>query len=1232
MTSVAHDPSAPAGAPGGGAPIRSLFETSRPIDRPIEKVIDYYATDDRRLLAEIEEYEVTENVEQNLRRFLDVFGHGVRTGQVTETGIWVAGFYGSGKSSFTKYLGFALDPARRVGDRPFLDLLAERIDSPAVRQDLRTLATQQPVAVIMLDLGSEQLASSSVATVSAVLYWKVLQWAGYSTEAKLAQLEFRLDQEGRLEAFRKAYQARFDDGVWEDVHNNPLIGVSRAAQLVPEFYPKEFPDAADFRSLRFQLQEDARALAGQIIDLVRRKTGRQNVLFLIDEVGQYVAPRGDLILNLDGLARNLKELGDGRVWLVATGQQTLAEIVQRAAYNSAELNKLRDRFPIAIELDARDIREITARRLLGKSEGGRAQVAELFRRHGQALTTHTRLTGASLYKGDPDEQTFVRLYPFLPQHFDLLMELVRTLARSTGGVGLRSAIRVIQDVLVDTSKVLPAGAPLLADMPVGHLATADLFFETLRADIAKSLPHVVAGVDRVARALPGDPLALRVAKAIGALQAVEHLPRTADNLAALLYRRVGEPSEVDAVRDALRRLLEAKEAGLVDDPQVGGYTFLSEGVKPLRDKRDQYFPTAAEIGQLRSRLLQGLFEPAPSATLEGTKTVRAGVRLGRAPIVGEGEEVHFALDLTDGAGWEGRRQQLLADTTGHPEWKAAIAWLIRPDEVLDDVLVEAIRSRRIVQETPESDADRDVAQFVRAERRAAEGKEDDARALFRKALLEGTLIFRGKPTPAQVAGEDVEGAARKVLQEAAAQIYPSYHLVNIRPGTDLAARFLGVERLDRMTRDADPLGFVTVVAGRPRIDVQHRALAEALRAFRDRLGQQDTARLQGNAVQDLFAAAPYGWSKDATRYVFAALLLAGEVVLHTPSGPVQTAGPAAIDAVRTTQSFGRIGVSLRDSRPSLETLERAATRLQAILGVEVLPVEEHVSRAARERLPERLAEVAPLASQLRLLDLSGAERAQSLQDTGQALFAGDGVAAVSVLGAVDCPFPEDLAWAERVVKALDSGAAGEVQVARAVIRGADDLAGLFPAVTLVESAERDTVADVLASEDFTPRLADLRGVTRRVRERAAARYRDALVAYEADLATVQDAIEALSEWVEIGEDVRQEVAGRLQHDLPPNPPDGQEIDSLRTVLFKRSTLPALRRDLEGTVEEVAREKRAVREGRTPDKQPVDFAIEPLARGAVIHSPEELEAWLASVREAIANALEAGAPVRLRVRP
>src|SRR5262249_55608523 len=158
-------------------------------------------------------------------------------------------------------------------------------------------------------------------------------------------------------------------------------------QFLPEFKP------GDFRSLKFDLAIDVRMQAERMISLAQKASGYKNVLFLVDEAGQYVAPRGELILNLDGLARNLKELGKGHVWIVATGQQTLAEIVEQAAYNSSELNKLRDRFPISITLDPRDIREITYLRLLKKSEDAQRDLARLFDKQGQLVVTSTKLVG-----------------------------------------------------------------------------------------------------------------------------------------------------------------------------------------------------------------------------------------------------------------------------------------------------------------------------------------------------------------------------------------------------------------------------------------------------------------------------------------------------------------------------------------------------------------------------------------------------------------------------------------------------------------------------------------------------------------------------------------------------------------------------------------------------------------------------------------------------------------------
>src|SRR5262249_52093215 len=160
---------------------------------------------------------------------------------------------------------------------------------------------------------------------------------------------------------------------------------------------------------------------------------------VVDELGQYIANSDSNILNTQGLAQNLKRVGAGKVWFITTAQQTLTEDDPRWVLNSGKLFKLKDRFPIQIELESNDIKKICYRRLLGKSPVGEEELGKLFDAHGQALRFNTKLKDAKYYDSDFDRKTFLDLYPFLPAHFEILLYLLGALAKTTGGVGLRSA-------------------------------------------------------------------------------------------------------------------------------------------------------------------------------------------------------------------------------------------------------------------------------------------------------------------------------------------------------------------------------------------------------------------------------------------------------------------------------------------------------------------------------------------------------------------------------------------------------------------------------------------------------------------------------------------------------------------------------------------------------------------------------------------------------------------------
>ena len=795
-----------------------------------------------------------------------------------------------------------------------------------------------------------------------------------------------------------------------------------------------------------------------------------------------------------------------------------------------------------------------------------------------------------------------------------------------------------------------ADAVKLADREIGALACVDDFYDTLCADIAKVLPHVIGGVEKTAKIFGVDSLETRTAKAVAALQPVEIFPRTAENLAALLYRKIGSPGLLDQVREALRKIASEKECGLIQDPQAGGWIFLSDAVKPIRDKRNSYTPTSGECARARIEVLKqgtadhALFRVQPAARLENIKEVRSSVKLGRTPVVGGSEDIELRLEFVDPALWNDKRTEFLVSTNTQVELKNTVVLLVKNDDTVEELLPEIVRSEKVLGDVDERAADHVVAQYLRAERRAAERCRERAAAAMEKAMLEGVFIFRGKPTPVREAGETLDAAVRVVLAGAVKEVFPHFHLAPIRPSTDAAAKFLGVERMDRITKDLDPLGLVVKSKGAPRVNTAAPVLAEVIRVFRTKTAESGSGRLQGSYLQDLFSAPPYGWTKDTVRYLFAALLRAGEIEFHVPGagGPVRTAGPQAVEAVKSTVSFNRIGVSSRDAKLPPEALDRAARRLETLFGDEVLPLEDHISRSVRRHVPDLLEKLGALPDRLRLLSLPGESRCRRLLADAADLLKGDAGGAASVLGGVECALPDEITWAKAVFDALESGAEADVRNARSVLDSLADLQRLFPgAVNDLLSAEDRTAAEaVLSSERFFERLPGLRGVIRSAVNRTEKRYAVDRAAYEDDLKKALTGLKTEPDCTKLLDEDRGEIAAKLTCDLPPTAGNGDPVRLLQTLLVRRLTLPGLIEELKAEIKRrrPAEDSRqyAVGSGQTaqgpgevrePEAETVveaDALVEP----AVITTAADLDAWLAVIREKLASLLKDGKRIKV----
>jgi hypothetical protein len=431
-----------------------------------------------------------------------------------------------------------------------------------------------------------------------------------------------------------------------------------------------------------------------------------------------------------------------------------------------------------------------------------------------------------------------------------------------------------------------------------------------------------------------------------------------------------------------------------------------------------------------------------------------------------------------------------------------------------------------------------------------------------------------------------------------------------------------------MPKELDPLGFVVVKGGAPSVDVNHPALAKTLRAFQEKADQSGTGRLQGNALQDFFVAPPYGWSKDATRYLFAALLRASEIEVHTANGVVRTPGPTAEEAFKSTVSFNRVGVSRRDSKPPLEALDRAATNLQQMFGDEVLPLEDHISRAVRKHVPGLIEKIGSLPDRLRLLGLPGEDRAARLLQVEADLLKQDGSGATALLGAVDCTVPADTTWARSVSDSLANGGETDVRQARDLERGLGELAELFPSIitSIPASKQLSTIHEMLGTESFHEHLPALRSAVRAITDSVRHCYAERRTAFVGAAKEALQSLEALPEWTQILPEDREDIARLFATDaFPTTTTDGRALAELRLLLARMTTLDRVRAD--GQVE-VARRAPPPPEPEEPPKEESVNLVE-LAPPDVLRSIADLENWLSSLRKRLQELLRANRHIRVR---
>lgn len=600
---------------------------AKPIDRAIDPVVK--AGSEEHLANELEEYVVTPEIQGHLLRFFDEYNDVDATGN----GAWISGFFGSGKSHMLKILALLLEDRTVEGTRAFDYILPKVENNPSLHSAMEVARAKHPSESILFNIDS--VAPNQGRTEAGALLAAFIKsfnaHLGYfdGDQQHIAKLEYDLDKEGHLEAFRQQVQERCGKP-WEDVRKSAALHAKKidAAFDAALGNPEGTTDNI-IRYYKDTYQPSVKDFALQVKDYINTKEPGFRLNFFVDEVGQFIANNTDLMVNLQTVAEDLNDYCDGASWVLVTSQENVEDIVGEMSENSAnDFSKIQARFKIKIQLTSSDAKTVIKQRLLAKTPEVKPPLDEMYaERKDDFRVLFDFADGSKSYKVYSDAEDFVDTYPFVPYQFDLFITAMRGLSDYNGftgrhhSTGARSMLGVFQEVAIRMANGLDGKAP--ASTEEEELATFDLMFEGLR----NSLKSEVYGQITIAEGqLTDDPLAIRVLKALLLVKYCKDFKATAGNLRVLLYGSFKENTSVleQNVKDALSNL--ERQVYIRRNNNV--YEYLTDEEKDIeREIRNTSITTAdiegtiadlvkEAVGSLKATYKNGSFEHAYAFNLK----------------------------------------------------------------------------------------------------------------------------------------------------------------------------------------------------------------------------------------------------------------------------------------------------------------------------------------------------------------------------------------------------------------------------------------------------------------------------------------------------------------------------------------------------------------------------------------------------------------------------------------
>ena len=851
--------------------IQKMFRED--VFRNINGVIKVDQDDDGVIEQEVKEYVVTKELMEHFARFFKVYSESFEK-PTADIGVWISGFYGSGKSHFLKMLSYILEN-RTINGMTTVERFRQKFEENTEIFEQLEKVTRAKTETILFNIDIQSLMEKDDKAFLRVITKVFYNHLGYYGEdLKVAMLEKHIAQCGKTEAFRRVIENK--KGItWANVRKAYTIYGKAISTALSEVLDIDAADAEAWINDKTMVNYSIAQFVEDVNEYIDSKPAGFRLIFLIDEVEQYIGENKELLLNLQSIVERMGSECHGKAWMICTGQTGIDDIIKA---RNDEFSRIHARFKTRLTLTSSSVDEVIQKRLLRKTDVSSEMLRVLYHENESVLRNlFTFMNVAGNITGYANAQEFSNIFPFVSYQFIIMPKVIEEIRRQgNAGKNISCGERSMISVFHETSQIL-----CNEKSDEYALVPLYLFYDTTRNILDITACHVIERCQNVAdEGREFTAFDVKVLELLYLLRYVESIPSTIDNIAILMADDIR--TDIITLRSKVFKSLERLLKRNYISQSVDCYYFLTD---EEQDIQREIMSTPIEASSLCERISQLIYGEIYTtkkihyhSDFEFDKLIdNQRTRPGKIAL-------RFLTDATEKS--EKSDLQLMLSSKGQ-------AVVVLDEQYrYSELLEKAMKIRKYVKQRNLAQLPMSVQSIIRKHMSNADRNEAKALDMLKKAIETARIFVDCEPL--MVKGE-LKSKIDQTLKYLISHIYRKLELVtkNFEKDSEIIAILHG-----------------TLSAESGNNIVNARAIADIW----DYLEMQSIAKrpVSMQDIQSRYQGIPYGWREIDIAAAIARLIYDQKVTVEYDGKEIGPAHPSLVSMLRKKRETGHVIVSKRE--------------------------------------------------------------------------------------------------------------------------------------------------------------------------------------------------------------------------------------------------------------------------------------------------------------------------------